>query len=128
MNEAMNDTTVITEEEFNLKDELAHIDRDIKTAEAVVAKADAYGRLLDHPDYQLVIEDGYAEGEMNRVVEMLSMPTYLKKDQEDALVTIMAHVRYFKAWAKYISEDGNLAEENIEKLKDYRKEVTAGAN
>jgi len=123
----MNETTVITEEEFNLREELEQIDTEIAEAEKQVAIAEAYVRLLDNPDYKTVIEDRYINGEAERVCGLLTMDAHLKTEQATALGEILGHIRYFKATLKYLIEDGELAKQNIEKLKDYRLQVTAGA-
>ena len=127
----MNNEAIDTPEvmgEFNLREELAHIDRDIESAQSDVDVAAAYTRLLDNDDYKLVVEGKYIEGESKRICELLTMPAHLKPEQEEALTKILGHIRYAKAFNNFLIEDGGLAQDNIDKLKDYRKEVTAGAN
>jgi len=128
MTQALNDTTVLTEDEFNLREELAGIDADIDAAKQEVAIAEAYKRLLDNPDYKLVIQDRFIAGESARVCEMLTMDAHLKPEQAESLSVILGHIRYLKATLKYLIEDGEFAKQNIEKLEDARKEITAGAN
>lgn len=140
-NEAMVDTVEV---ETNLQEvlkeidaDLAHADRDIEAGKKTVEIAEAFKRLKENADYQLVIEGKYIDGENERVTELLTLPAHLKDEQVDKLVPILGHIRYFGAFTKFLIEDGVTAQENIDKLedtkdqiKDYRKTVTAeaGAN
>lgn len=124
----MNETTVMTESEFNLREELAGIDRDIEAAKHEVMIAEAYARLKENPDYKLVIEEKFVKGEFARVTEMLTMDAHLKDEHVKALNDVLAHVRYFAATSKYWLEDGEFARINLAKLEDMRKEITAEAS
>ena len=115
-------------EEFNLREELEHVDRDIAAEQVTIDIAAAYARLKENEDYKLVIEGRYVDGESKRVCEFLTMDAHLKDEQEKALTTILGHIRYFKAFTKYLESDGVLAEENKAKLEEYRLQVTAGGN
>jgi hypothetical protein len=63
----------------------------------IVELNEAYKRLLDNPDYKLVIEESYFEAEAARVTEILTEPTVVGRDVIDNLVDQLTAIRAVKS-------------------------------
>lgn len=124
-NEALNSEIKI--DEINLrKEKLAEVDEAIKDLRSKIEFAEAIKRLQSNPDYQLVVKEGYLDGEAKRITECLTEPTYLKRDQIENMTDMMSAIRYFKTFMLYRENDALNGEAQIEELEEFRKSINAG--
>lgn len=123
-NEALDSTNSI--EEINLKkQELAEIDKAILEQKSKIEFAEAIKRLKSHPDYQLVIENGYFKDEGERLTKNLLEPTYLKRDQIENIIEMTNAIRHTKTFLMFKEQDIENAVQAIEDLEEYRKTVNS---
>lgn len=112
-------------DQVTLEEALSEIDDSIVEHEAKVKVAEAIARLKANPDYQLVIEEGYLETEAKRLFDNIVAITPLKRDQLENIVDMMNAIRHFKTFIAFKVDDGRYAVDQIEKLHEYRSQVTA---
>jgi hypothetical protein len=115
------------EETSNFKDELAQIDERIVELNKKIELHKALERLHENEDFKLVVMDGYFTKESERIFEMLTIPSNLKRDQLENLMEMMSSIRYFKGYFKTLILEAAMAPEEIKGEQEYRKEVTAHA-
>lgn len=115
----MEDTT------SNFKEELAQIDDRIKDFEKQIELHSALERLHENEDFKKVVLDGYLDKESQRIFELLTIPTNLKRDQLDNLMDMLTSIRNFKGYFKKIIIDATMAPEQMDEERAFRKEFTA---
>ena len=119
------DSTNSIEEIKLRKDELAEIDKSILEQKSKIEFAEAIKRLKLNPDYQLVIEQGYFEGEGERLTKNLLEPTYLKRDQIENIIEMTNAIRHTKTFLVFKESDALGAVQNIEELEEYRTSINS---
>lgn len=126
-NEALDSTNPIGLEVINLrKERIAEIDKSIEEQKAKIEFAEAIKELRKNPNFLLVIESGYFEGEGKRITECLLEPTPLKRDQIQNMVDMISSIRNLKTFLMFKENDGENALQEIESLEDYRTRVNSG--
>jgi hypothetical protein len=126
--EALDSTNPIGLDEINLrKEKLAEIDASIEDIKSKIEFAEAIRRLQSNPDYIRVVEEGYLVGEGERISKCLLEPTYLKRDQIENMMEMMAAIRIFKTYIMFKEGDASNGQEQIEELIDFRTSVNATA-
>jgi hypothetical protein len=126
--EALDSTNPMGLDEINLrKEKLAEIDASIEDIKSKIEFAEAIKRLQSNPDYIKVVEEGYLVGEGERISKCLLEPTYLKRDQIENMMEMMAAIRIFKTYIMFKEGDASNGQEQIEELMDFRTSVNATA-
>lgn len=114
-----------------LTETLSAIDKSIAEYEAKVARGEALARMKETSDYKLVFEEGYIDAEANRLFEMLTAVPAIRRETMEVMKDKLEAIRHFKEYVGtdtypgIVMSEANSAEDNINREKNYRLEVTA---
>lgn len=115
----------------NLKETLEAIDAVIADKKEVIKVGEALKRLMNNPDFKLVILDGYIEAEADKLFKILTDPSGSSPYTDDEIKLKLAAISHFKGYVgtedfpgtvKIAAEQAPL---DILREENYRKEITA---
>jgi hypothetical protein len=103
--------------------ELAELDNNISRNRDIVARGQALERLQKHPDYKLIIGDGYLNTEAVRLVLLKGDMNMQKPDRQADIAADIDAVGRFNAYLDRISRMSALAAESIREDEKTREDV-----
>lgn len=112
--------------ELIIKEELEHVDAKIAELENQVELGKAIEELHEHSAFNKVFIDGYFGDEAKRLFEVLTIPSKMKRDSMENIMDKLTAIRNLKDYIGVKLIEADTAENELEQLKEYRKEVTAG--
>lgn len=111
----------------NVKEELKQVDLRIEDLNKQIAIGEAIERLHENDDFKLVVIDGYMEAEAERLFDILTTPTSLKRDQLENIMDMLGSIRNFKGYIGASLQNAAQAPDMVIEEENYRKEVTASS-
>ena len=100
------------------------VNADIESNQELVEKAKKLKQLKENELWKEIIEKGYFEDEAQRIPEaILNTDNVFKKENVDTMAQMLVAIRFFKQFIDYITDDGLIAQSNIEKLEEYKEQL-----
>ena len=115
----------------NLKETLEAIDAVIAKKKEAIKAGEALKRLMNNPDFKLVILEGYVEAEANKLFKILTDPSGASPYTDDQIKLKLEAISHFKGYVGTEDFPGTVKIEaeqaplEILREENYRKEVTA---
>lgn len=113
------------EQNSNLKDELAQIDKRIEEYQAQVDLGTKLEGLHKYQDFIDVIMVAYFEDEAKRICDVLVEPSNLSREKLENLGDKLIAIRNFKKFFKTILINASVAPMQIEEEEAHRAQLTA---
>ena len=119
------------EDTSNLTTDLQLTDEAIAAEKRKIAKAEALDRLIDNPDFILVIQQGYLEDEANSLFDLLTSVPSQRREITESTLDKLNSIRHFKeyigtsTYPGVVRRNAEVAPEIIVEQEQYRKQITA---
>jgi len=110
-------------DEISIEEQLEDVEDQIIEVKKNIRVSDALTRLQESEDYKIVIEEAYFTEEVNRVVEALTNPTYMKRDQLQNLTGFLDNIRGLKTFFETIKINNTFSKEKLEELENMKVEL-----
>lgn len=104
-------------------DVIQELDEDISKAQSLVDMGNALERLLNNPDFKLVIMKGFFETEAIRLVQLKADPNTQSKKLQNKIIKQIDGVGYFRQHLQSIGQQADMAKEAINAAEITRQEI-----
>lgn len=107
------------------KDTLARTDERIAELQEQVELGAALERLHENEDFKLVITDAYLDAEGERLYNLLTNPSFFKRDQIQNTMDRLTSIRSIKEFFMVKLQEAHAAPDQITTENEFRTETTA---